>query len=238
MTDKSDSETYINPISYASEEPVAIPDILINPHEHITAQPQNKSAIVKGQYAYCHYGQNDFDDSGWGCAYRSFQTVCSWLKYQKFIDNEKPIPSHRDIQQCLININDKPAKFNGSKQWIGSLELSYCLENMYSISSRILSSKSGSELSEHARALIYHFENGGSPVMIGGGQLAHTIIGLDYNVRTGGCQYLILDPHYLGSENINTIIGKGWCGWKPASFWNKNSFYNLLLPINPNKTAI
>lgn len=101
------------------------------------------------------------------------------------------------------------------------------------VSSRILSSKSGADLGEHARAIIFHFENYGAPIMIGGGQLAHTILGIDYNVRSGECRFLVLDPHYTGSENIDTIVKKGWCGWKPITFWNKKSFYNLLLPINP-----
>lgn len=47
------------------------------------------------------------------------------------------------------------------------MELSFCLETMMGVNSRILSSRSGEELGEHARALIFHFENNGSPVMIG-----------------------------------------------------------------------
>lgn len=144
-------------------------------------QPKHKSAIVKGQYAYYHYGIG-MDDSGWGCAYRSFQTICSWLKMQGYLpDPSIAIPSHQKIQQVftnyanltsifsqsLVDVGDKPPKFVGSKQWIGSLELSYCLQNLFSITSKILSSKSGQDLSEHARALIFHFENGGAPVMIG-----------------------------------------------------------------------
>lgn len=55
----------------------------------------------------------------------------------------------------------------GSHEWIGSLELSYCIENMIGISSRILFSKSSDALIEHARAIIFHFENFGAPIMIG-----------------------------------------------------------------------
>ena len=141
-------------------------------------QPKNKWAILRGKYAYYHYGQHGFDDSGWGCAYRAFQTVCSWLRLQGYIT--QTIPNHRQIQQvlqfqkvannkiqCLVDIGDKPSKFVGSRQWIGSLELSFCLQNMFGITSKILTSKSGTELAEHARALIFHFENGGAPVMIG-----------------------------------------------------------------------
>lgn len=37
-------------------------------------------SLVNGLYAYHHYMQNEFDDSGWGCAYRSLQTIVSWYR--------------------------------------------------------------------------------------------------------------------------------------------------------------
>lgn len=42
----------------------------------------------------------------------------------------------------------------------------------------------------------------------GGGVLAHTIIGVDFDELTGEVRYLILDPHYTGSEDIKTITSK------------------------------
>jgi hypothetical protein len=42
-------------------------------------------SAVQGMYSYHHYMQDRIDDSGWGCAYRSLQTVVSWFKYA-FID--------------------------------------------------------------------------------------------------------------------------------------------------------
>lgn len=75
----------------------------------------------------------------------------------------------------------------------------------------------------------------------GGGQLAHTILGVDYNPRLGECQYLVLDPHYNngenGRDNIEEILTGGWCGWKTSKFWNKNDFYNLLLVQTPSSTS-
>lgn len=44
--------------------------------------------------------------------------------------------------------------------------------------------------------------------MIGGGVLAHTIIGVDFDELTGDVKYLILDPHYTGGEDIKTITSK------------------------------
>ena len=56
-----------------------------------------RAYLVKGTYGYHHYMQDHFDDSKWGCAYRSLQTLVSWLRHQGY--TEKPIPSHQDIQQ-------------------------------------------------------------------------------------------------------------------------------------------
>lgn len=39
-----------------------------------------KLSIVNGLYSYHHYMQENFDDNGWGCAYRSLQTIISWYR--------------------------------------------------------------------------------------------------------------------------------------------------------------
>ncbi len=149
--------------------------------------------------------------------------------------------------QTLIDIGDRDASFAGSRQWIGSLELSYVLETLIGVSSRIVNTNSGAEVSEKARQLTAHFRETHTPVMIGrsrgglrivcmlagGGQYAYTILGVDFNDASGECRFLVLDPHYTGEDEVKTIIAKGWCGWKPASFWAKSEFYNMLLPTPP-----
>lgn len=65
---------------------------------------------------------------------------------------------------------------------------------------------------------------------VGGGVLAHTILGVEFNTATNDVRYLILDPHYTGPEDLSTVISKGWCGWKNSDFWNKTAHYNLCLP--------
>ena len=42
--------------------------------------------------------------------------------------------------------------------------------------------------------------------MIGGGVLAHTILGVDFDEVKGEAKFLVLDPHYTGEDNIKTII--------------------------------
>jgi len=50
--------------------------------------------------------------------------------------------------------------------------------------------------------------------MIGGDVKAFTILGVDFSDE-GEVKYLILDPHYTGSDsNYKDIIAKGWCSWK------------------------
>uniref|UniRef100_A0A673SLS7 Ufm1-specific protease 2 n=1 Tax=Suricata suricatta TaxID=37032 RepID=A0A673SLS7_SURSU len=164
---------------------------LRNPHSYLN--PPNTEtgmiSVVQGTYSYHHYMQDRTDDNGWGCAYRSLQTICSWFKHQGY--TERPIPTHREIQQ-------------------------------------------GSEMASHGRELANHFQSEGTPVMIGGGVLAHTILGVAWNEITGQIKFLILDPHYTGTEDLQVILEKGWCGWKGPDFWNKDAYYNLCLPQRPN----
>ncbi len=49
-----------------------------------------------------HVCKDKMDDKGWGCAYRSLQTIWSWFRLQGYTD--RPVPDHRAIQQTLANI--------------------------------------------------------------------------------------------------------------------------------------
>lgn len=199
--------------------------------------------VIDGTYTYHHYMQDGKNDSGWGCAYRSLQTIVSWFMHQGYLsqyDNPSSkgkyldrVPTHDEIQQALVDVGDKQKSFVGSSNWIGSQEVCYVLNQLYGIESKIMAVSSGSELVYKARELIQHFEQQSTPIMVGGGVLAHTIIGVDFNEKNGDVSYLILDPHYTGAEDISTIHKKGWCGWKKSSFWDKNSFYNLCMPQRP-----
>lgn len=123
----------------------------------------------------------------------------------------------------------------GSRQWIGAIELQNVLQYRYGIQARILHVPSGSDVGTRARDLAKHFQTQGTPVMIGGGYLAYGLLGVDWNENTGECRYLILDPHYTGSENIKKIVKDGWCGWKDASLFKAENFYNFCLPQRPRE---
>lgn len=216
-------------------------DVLFNVHEGIPASgvAQGQQYFVDGFYGYFHYMQQGFNDKGWGCAYRSLQTLASWLHLNNYTATVSL--SHREIQETLVKIGDKPASFVGSKDWIGSMEVGYVLDELFGVSFRNLNVPSGPKLVEKAQELKHHFETQGTPVMMGGGNLAFTLLGIDYNESSGDCAFLILDPHYTGSEDLSVIQTKAMalegykatpCGWRKASTFAK-SFYNLCLPQRP-----
>ena len=44
--------------------------------------------------------------------------------------------------------------------------------------------------------------------LAGGGVLAHTILGVDFNDVTGDVKFLILDPHFTGADDLRVIQDK------------------------------
>uniref|UniRef100_A0A7N6AYB7 Ufm1-specific protease 2 n=1 Tax=Anabas testudineus TaxID=64144 RepID=A0A7N6AYB7_ANATE len=207
---------------------------LRNPHLVLTHPnlDNGKVYLVQGIYSYHHYMQDRMEDNGWGCAYRSLQTICSWFQQQGYV--ERPVPTHKEIQQALVDIGDKQTSFVGSRKWIGSIEVQAVLNQLLGVTSKIMFVSQGSELASKGRELANHFATEGTPVMIGGGVLAHTILGVAWSETTGQIRYLILDPHYTGAEDLQVITDKGWCGWKGPEFWDQTAYYNLCLPQRPN----
>ncbi|VDK23487.1 unnamed protein product [Taenia asiatica] len=103
---------------------------------------------------------------------------------------------------------------------------------MYGVQCRLLPVARGRDFAAVAASVLAeHFSSGGGPVMVGGGDLAHTIVGVQVaTVGTDRTRFLVLDPHYTGEPaHVATIIGKGWVGWKEESFWRSEVPYNLCL---------
>jgi len=90
---------------------------------------------VGGAYDYCHYMQDKFNDDGWGCMYRSLQTVVSWFRHQHY--TSKPIPPHHVIQKILAAGSAKK-DIIGSKQWIGSMEAVEVLDAYLGVSCKMI----------------------------------------------------------------------------------------------------
>lgn len=63
---------------------------------------------------------------GWGCGYRTLQTIASWIIKNETLN--KTVPSIKEIQEILVSIEDKGPSFIGSRQWIGSFEVPLIIE--------------------------------------------------------------------------------------------------------------
>ena len=136
-----------------------------------------------------------------------------------------------------MDLGDKPRNFVGSTQWIGAVEVAYTLDRLLGATARILRLNSGEEAIAQAGELAAHFAAEGAPVMIGGGVLAFTMLGVARGADADDVRFLILDPHYTGNpSNARVIKEKGWCGWKRWSeVFKKGTFYNLCLPRRPRE---
>jgi hypothetical protein len=41
--------------------------------------------------------------------------------------------------------------------------------------------------------------------MMGGGAMAYTLLGIDFNTDTGEIAFLILDPHFTGKDDLTCV---------------------------------
>ncbi|KAM3139298.1 hypothetical protein pb186bvf_008518 [Paramecium bursaria] len=203
---------------------------ILNIHHYLTPKQIDNSQrfLCKGDYYYFHYMQDNFDDNGWGCAYRSFQTILSWL-----IENEHcrtiPIPTHKQIQQTLIEMKDKPVEFLGSSEWIGAFEVSMLITQLTGIECKIINIKKGSQVIEHLNTFKNHFIQNGCPIMFGGGLYAYTLLGVEFSDVER--RFLILDPHYTGEDKIKQILLKQGVSWKKEDLFEDKNFYNFCIPL-------
>ena len=60
---------------------------------HFFSDIGGEVSLVYGAYTYYHYMQDKFNDDGWGCAYRSLQTLISWFRLQGYTETKNPTHS-------------------------------------------------------------------------------------------------------------------------------------------------
>ncbi|KAM3869938.1 ufm1-specific protease 1-like [Diretmus argenteus] len=198
-----------------------------------------QSSLIRGECLYFHYGCDGQDDRGWGCGYRTIQTMASWLCHNwsppkaQCRPPPRPPPSLPQIQQALVSMGDKPGSFSGSREWIGTFEASLVLDYFYDVPCKVVHVRGGgAELEQVAvEELHRHFQKHGCPVMMGGDRdnSSKGIVG----VCTGdeGSYVLVLDPHYCGRPlDKAELQRRGWVAWKRVSCLDQSSFYNLCLP--------
>ncbi|XP_014677871.1 PREDICTED: ufm1-specific protease 1-like isoform X2 [Priapulus caudatus] len=190
--------------------------------------------LVRGTYDYWHYLCDQLDDRGWGCGYRTLQTICSWTSNQLRL-REQPsphVPSIPEIQHILVKLGDKEAEYVGSREWIGSFEICLIIDHVYSVPCKILHVSGGvQELESHAEQLLDHFMKYGSPVMMGGSTDTSSKAILGVARSDDGLHLLVLDPHFVGKGSAKKIQEENWIKWRHVSSFTDTTFYNICCPL-------
>uniref|UniRef100_UPI00358E9591 ufm1-specific protease 1 n=1 Tax=Myxine glutinosa TaxID=7769 RepID=UPI00358E9591 len=195
--------------------------------------PENAVSCTKvhGPCLFYHYSCDMMDDRGWGCGYRTIQSLCSWILLGR-ADRSAKAPSLLRIQQELVELGDKQPIFIGSHEWVGTVEASMCLDQLYGVQCRLIHVRCDQDLTEKVIPdLLNHFNNSGAPVMMGGNKDAASKGILGVCQLHDAYYLLILDPHYYGPPlSIETACSGGWLTWRSMNSFDKNSFYNFCLP--------
>ncbi|VDL98422.1 unnamed protein product [Schistocephalus solidus] len=131
------------------------------------------TATFQGLLEYFHYGNQGINDQGWGCGYRTLQTLLSWFLLN--ISTSFEMPNLLDIQKILVNIGDKPPTFYQSTEWIGSVEASMVISTLTKVDCRIVNVPYGKFDNDHIQQIRSHFLSHGSPIMLGKGALSVTV---------------------------------------------------------------
>ncbi|XP_076171711.1 UFM1 specific peptidase 1 [Ptiloglossa arizonensis] len=200
-----------------------------NVHRDILPPEPGQSFLIRGDYEYWHYGCDGFNDKGWGCGYRTLQTICSWIIKNRNL--QQPVPSIRTIQEILVALEDKERSFIGSREWIGSFEVCLVLNHLYEVLSKIVHVPSGKLLSGQISALKRHFEEFGCPIMMGGDRdcSSKCVVGIYQGQKN--TYLLIVDPHFVGmAKSIEYLENYHWVKWQNLNNFVDSSFYNFCLP--------
>lgn len=188
--------------------------------ESSTAQ----SHLLRGPLRYYHYNVDGSNDSGWGCGYRTVQSILSWMS------PESPPPSIAELQHILAQASGAEAS---ATAWIGVPDAVVLLDELKEAAVEVLPLKSGRDMESQMSKLAAHFDAGGGPLMIGGGRdvYSKTVIGVRSHPRS---ELLILDPHYVGGASlageVEALRAGGWAAWRPVGILDATSFYNIALP--------
>ncbi|KAF6039841.1 UFSP1 [Bugula neritina] len=160
-------------------------------HEGLDPPPNCDEIIVSSGYEYYHYNCDGVDDRGWGCGYRTLQTVCSWISSKAV---SQPVPSLHQIQEILVAIGDKEKGFIGSKEWIGSVEVGLVIDKLYDIPCKILHVSNGYQFNSHIQEIRNHFLSNQSVLMMGGESDTSSkgIVGLATSCLTSDSYLLVL----------------------------------------------
>lgn len=191
-----------------------------NVHE-IVKSPGTDAVTSTGHYDYWHYWCDGKDDRGWGCGYRTLQTVISWLIHNVPRLSSKRVPSIGEIQGCLVSMEDKPESFKGSREWLGCVEAALVIDQLLDVPCKLVHVTPGDDqLNTLIQILKSHF--------MMGGDMDSSSKGI-FGASDGGL--LVVDPHYSGkSIPPQELAEQGWVRWMGIEEFCKDSFYNMCLP--------
>lgn len=188
---------YIQPMlpDFLKKLPMEAQTRFTNIHQYLPVELlwQHVRYFCRGRYQFHHYGEEQFNDRGWGCAYRACQTVLSWFNEQRY--SNIPIPSIPEMQKLLFEI-DRTRNLVNTSEWIGANEVGWLLTKLCGVDCKIVHLPNGANIMEKVEQLRHHLQTSGTPIMYGGRDKAFTIVGINYSWETGECQFLIVDPHY------------------------------------------
>ncbi|XP_016978765.1 probable Ufm1-specific protease 1 [Drosophila rhopaloa] len=186
---------------------------------------------IRGGFSYFHYGCDGHQDAGWGCGYRTLQSAISWVCRRR--EAHEPVPSIREIQQILVALGDKGAQFEGSCDWIGTLEEFYVIDVLYQLPCRILHATELSSPEVLAQIRSY-FEDYQGFIAMGGlsDTSSKAIIGY-HSSAEGHIFFLVVDPHFEGvPSSRQQLIDQGYVRWVPVDEFPAST-YNLCLIMQP-----
>ncbi|XP_017125759.1 probable Ufm1-specific protease 1 [Drosophila elegans] len=186
---------------------------------------------IRGGFSYFHYGCDGHQDAGWGCGYRTLQSAISWVNRRR--GGLEPVPSIPEIQQILVALGDKGPRFQGSRDWIGTLEEFYVIDVLYQLPCRILhATELGSP--EVLAQIRSYFEKHQGFIAMGGltDTASKAIVGY-HSSAEGRIFLLIVDPHFEGvPSSRQQLVDEGYVRWTPVDEFPAST-YNLCLILQP-----
>ncbi|XP_053677239.1 probable Ufm1-specific protease 1 [Anopheles nili] len=222
---------------------MASKNLLLNVHSNLEPpKPDGSTVLMRGNYQYYHYGCDGFQDMGWGCGYRTLQSICSWILENGSPDTSQPgeVPNIPTIQETLVAIKDKPERFFGSREWIGTLEAIYVIDTLFNVSCKVLHIARRDSIAKHADALRDYFEQYGGLIMMGGDMDAASkgIAGIHVSVDQD-VYLLVVDPHFAGRiMTKEELYTKQYVKWQKVEDFVDSSFYNLCLPMVKSRELV
>ncbi|KAB1203392.1 putative Ufm1-specific protease [Morella rubra] len=160
-------------------------------------------SVVKLMGKYAQYSERKFQLCG-----HSIQHVFTWLKEVQALVERGRAPSlfrSREWFCASIELSLGLDKFLGvlfgSHAWLCiSIELRLGLDKLLGVTCKVLNDTSGVELLEKCIELA---------IQCNWWCCCIYLLGVEYNETSGDCQFLILDPHYIGNDDLKKIENGG-----------------------------